>query len=399
MTFTTKSPSGLLVRADVEYDELGLTYYRLYAPHVRGTLTVHPEAPAGEADDPDAYTWLQLTFGRYDAAESPSSYADRVSVYTCQLYGNITIVPDAEKDTRDHLRDPWSRIHTGPYGIVRAASWQRMREVGEAVIAQHRADPRTRRQHTAYLRALSDARIARISREADSLRDSVRWLAECESRLRRWTVLRGPRPAAGYDARIGGLLAGWLDERFAGHAAHGDGERSLYLAWTAAARESYENHFYPACRVVVPDVEGIAELIAHLAAAAVQAPGATVRADARAVVRRLAAHHPDLETLAGASGSRPTPRAECPRTGDDTAGPDRLPATTITNGTPTMTPAANEPPIPARIHAVSAGFMAFTTLLLHIVGFAWPISVLAGCGVAALHFGAVLAGRAFVRRR
>ena len=84
MTLTMKSATGLLVRTDVEYDEHGLTYYTVRAPHVRGTFTVHPEAPAGEADDTQAYTWLRLAFGRYDAKESPSSY--RVSVYNSWIY-------------------------------------------------------------------------------------------------------------------------------------------------------------------------------------------------------------------------------------------------------------------------------------------------------------------------
>ena len=64
-----------------------------------------------------------------------------------------------------------------------------------------------------------------------------------------------------------------------------------------------------------------------------------------------------------------------------------------------MTTSPDRPPIPARIHAVAAGFMAFTTLLLYIVGFAWPSSILAGFGVAALYFASVIAGRAVARRR
>lgn len=175
-----------------------------------------------------------------------------------------------------------------------------MREVAESLIGQHRADPQARRQRAIYLRAYSSDRIARIAREAEALRASVRWLAEHEHRLRRWRRLRRTRSVEGYDATIGGLLAGWLDERFAGRAAGSAGDCSLYLAWTAAVREDYENYFYPAREITVPDFEGAVALIGYLAAAAVQAHGATARANARAILRRMAARYPDLEPLIAA---------------------------------------------------------------------------------------------------
>jgi hypothetical protein len=87
------------------------------------------------------------------------------------------------------------------------------------------------------------------------------------------------------------------------------------------------------------------------------------------------------------------------RTCDDAADLTRWPQGHHHERNLNMTTAPHDPPIPARIHAASAGFMAFAIVLLYIVGFAWPTSILSGCGIAALYFASVIAGRAFARRR
>lgn len=297
MTITLTSAARLPIRIDTAYGEQGFTYYTVRAPHVRGTFTVHPEAPAAEGDDPDAYTWLCVTFGRYDPAESPSSYTDRVSVYNSWLYGGITLVPQPQLDARPHLRDPWNHVHRNPYELAEPPTRARLRDVGEALIAHHLSSPERHRQHAAYLRHIAPGRLERITREADSLASAVRRLGSLETRQRRWTRFATPGAAPGYQVTISGHLAAWLDDRFAGCTPLSDAERALYLAWSAANRDSDRDPFRPARRVNLPGLGGITALIRHLGSAATQAPGAAARAGARSTLRHLAASRPELAAL------------------------------------------------------------------------------------------------------
>ncbi|KJS57820.1 hypothetical protein [Streptomyces rubellomurinus] len=286
---TTHTAARLLLRYDVEYAENGLTYYTVRAPRVFGTITVHPEAPPGERDDPDAYTSLRLVSGRYDPTENPSGYTDRLAVYNSWIYDGITLLPPGT--TSD--RDPWERLHRSPYEVATEAARARARDVGEKIITEYRADLHRHAQHTNYLRAAADEQLRRAAREADELRPAVRRLAALETRITRWSRLRAPE-ASPTIVEVGGFLADWLSGQFAGHQPLTPGAQEFYRAWTAAHRLGDRAAVFQPRRIILHTPAALAAFIAYLTEAARQAPSPAARADARSRLRRIAAVHPAL---------------------------------------------------------------------------------------------------------
>ncbi len=129
MTVTLTTSGHLLLRADIAHSPEGHTYYAVRAPHVRGTLTIHPEADPGHREDPDAYTGLCITFGRYDPAESPASYTDRIAVYNSWLYGGISLrTVTLSPHVADPTCDPWNRVHRSPYELAEPPTRQRIKD-------------------------------------------------------------------------------------------------------------------------------------------------------------------------------------------------------------------------------------------------------------------------------
>ncbi|MEV7596863.1 hypothetical protein AB0O91_05680 [Kitasatospora sp. NPDC089797] len=286
---TTYTATRLLLRYDVEYAQNGLTYYTVRAPHVFGTVTVHPEPAPGKRDDPDAYTSLRLISGRYDPTENPSGYTDRLAVYNAWIYDGITLPPPGSTSTRD----PWERFHRSPYEVATESARARARDIGEKLIAEYRADPHRHAQHINYLRAAADEQLTRAAREADELRPAVRRVAQLETLLTRWTRLRAPQ-ASPTTVEVGGFLADWLSGQLAGHQPLTPGTQEFYRAWTAARRLGDPAAVFQPRRVILHTPAALAAFTAHLTEAARQAPSPAARADARTRLRRIAATHPAL---------------------------------------------------------------------------------------------------------
>lgn len=289
------SPGRLTVRLDVEYDPNGYTYYRVRAPYTQGTITLNPLAPPSEGYDPDAYTWLVLTFGRYDAAEAPSSYTDRVSVFNGWLYGDITIAPDRQPEYPASLRDPWRAVHRNPSELASSNSRERIREVGETVLAHYRADTNRHRQHAAYLRHIAPKHLEHITAEAAAHSRTAHWLGTLETRQARWLRIATPAQAEGYHLAISGLLANHLDQQLSGSRPQTEAEREWYIAWSAASRHE-DGYWHTSRRAHLPDLETAAVAVRYLTRAADETTGAA-RAQARSMLRRLHAARPELAPL------------------------------------------------------------------------------------------------------
>jgi hypothetical protein len=289
------SSGRLTVRLGVEYDPNGYTYYRVRAPHVQGTITLNPLAPPSEGYDPDAYTWLTLTFGRWDVTEAASSYTDRLSVYGGWLYGSIDIVSDLGPDDSERLRDPWSYVHRNTYELAGERSRERIRDVGETVLAHHRVDPNRHRQHAAYLRHIAPQRLEHLAAETAAHARTAHWLGTLETRQARWLRIATPRQTEGYHLAISGLLATHLDQQLSGTRPHTEAERDWYVAWSAASRHE-DGYWHTPRRLYLPNLESAAVAVRYLTRATVEASG-NARAQARCVLRRLSAARAELAPL------------------------------------------------------------------------------------------------------
>ncbi|MDH6138518.1 hypothetical protein P3T35_000495 [Kitasatospora sp. GP30] len=287
---TTHTASRLLLRYEVEYGQTGHTYYTVRAPHVTGTITLHPEAAPGERDDPDAYTRLRLTSGRYDLTESPSAYTDRLAVHNSWIYDGITIPPPG---TTGH-RDPWNQLHRNTYELATEAVRFRARDVGQTIITNHRADPQRHTQHARYLRSVAPDRLSMITREADHLRPAVRRLSALETQLDRWARLHAPEASPTASVEVGGYLADWLSGRLAGHQPLTPGDQEVYRAWSAARRLGDPAAVFQPRRITLRTTAALAAFTEYLGQAARDSPSRTARADARSRLRRIAVTHPSL---------------------------------------------------------------------------------------------------------
>ncbi|MEY9846094.1 hypothetical protein ABH940_003179 [Streptacidiphilus sp. BW17] len=287
---TTRTATRLLLRYDIEYGENGLTYFTVRAPHVIGTITLHPEAAPGEADDPDAYTRLRFTSGRYDPDESPSSYTDRLAVYNSWIYGGITLPPLGATGPRD----PWEQLHRSPYELATESARSRMRDIGEKIITEYRLDRQRYAQHSRYLRSIADHQLSRVTREADDLRPAVHRLSVLETRINRWTRVRAPEANSTTTVDVGGYLADWLGGRLAGHQPLTPGGQEVYRAWTAARRLGDPAAVFQPRRIILPTAAALAAFADYLTEAAREAPSRAARANARCRLRRIAATHPAL---------------------------------------------------------------------------------------------------------
>lgn len=298
MTVTLTTAGRLLLRTEITYSTEGYTYCVVRAPHVRGTLTFHPEADPGRREDPDAYTGLCVTFGQYDPAKSPSGYRDQMTVYGSRLYGSVSLRTVAPSHRSGQAApDPWSTVHRNPYELAEAPARTRIKDVGEALVKHHLASPERHKQHAAYLRHIAATRADRIAAETDHLRSSVHLLARMDALRSRWAVLSDPTAVQGIDVTVNGTLADWLDQQFSGQPAIDQAEQQLYLAWTAAVRFTSPYGTVTHRRVTLPGTQGAAALIHHLNYAAAHAPGRTAPAGARSILRRLAARRTELAPL------------------------------------------------------------------------------------------------------
>ncbi|MFI5527063.1 hypothetical protein ACIA8O_00750 [Kitasatospora sp. NPDC051853] len=292
---TTHTAARLLLRYEVEHAETGLTYYTVRAPHVTGTITLHPEAAPGENGDPDAYTRLRFTSGRYNPDENPSGYTDRLAVYNTWIYDGITIPPTGAPVDRD----PWGQLHRNTYELATESARARTKEVGEKIINEYRMDPQRFTQQARYLRAAADQQLTRATREANDLRPAVDQLAALETRINRWTRLRTPGadPTATV-VEVGGFLADWIGARLSGHQPLTPADRDVYRAWTAARRLGDPAAVFQPRRIILPTPAALASFAHYLTEASLESPSPAARADARSRLRRIAATHPALAPAA-----------------------------------------------------------------------------------------------------
>ncbi|MEV7925986.1 hypothetical protein [Kitasatospora sp. NPDC088779] len=287
---TTYTATRLLLRYEVEHAETGLTYYTVRAPHVTGTITLYPEAAAGEGDDPDAYTRLRFVSGRYDPHESPSGYTDRLAGYNSWIYEGISLPPiGAPAD-----RDPWERLHRSTYELAIERARARTKEVGEKIVNEYRLDRHRHAQQARYLRSAADHQLARATREAGGLRPAVDRLAVLETRINRWTRLCAPGASVTATVEVGGYLADWIDARLSGRQPLTPAEHEVYGAWTAGLRLGDRAAVFQPRRIILPSHAALASFARYLTEASLESRSPAARADARSRLRRIAAVHPLL---------------------------------------------------------------------------------------------------------
>ncbi|MFJ9523464.1 hypothetical protein ACIRPK_35165 [Kitasatospora sp. NPDC101801] len=287
---TTYTHTRLLLRYEVEHAETGLTYYTVRAPHVIGTITLHPEAAPGAADNPDAYTRLRFVSGRYDPDEGPSSYTDRLAVHNAWIYDGITLPePGTAAD-----RDPWEQLHRSTYELATEKARARAKEVGEKIVSEYRLDRHRHAQHTRYLRSAADRQLARAAREADDLRPAVDRLGVLETQIDRWTRLRHPGTSTTTTVEVGGHLADWIDARLSGRQPLTPADREVYRSWTAARRLGDRAAIFQPRRMVLNTAAALASFAHILTEASLESPSTAARADARSRLRRIAELHPTV---------------------------------------------------------------------------------------------------------
>ncbi|MFJ8628182.1 hypothetical protein ACIRD3_35835 [Kitasatospora sp. NPDC093550] len=300
---TTYTSTRLLLRYEVEHAETGLTYYTVRAPHVTGTITLHPEAAPGAADNPDAYTRLRFVSGRYDPDEGPSSYTDRLAVYNSWIYDGITLPePGTPID-----RDPWDRLHRSTYELATEKTRARAKEVGQKIINEYRLDRHRHAQHTRYLRSAADRQLARATREADELRPAVDRLGVLETQIDRWTRLRHPGTNT-TTVEVGGHLADWIDARLAGRQPLTSADHEVYRSWAAARRLGDRAAIFQPRRTMLPTAAALASFARILTEASQESPSKAARADARCRLRRIAEVHPTLAPMAPPREDEEAPR-------------------------------------------------------------------------------------------
>ncbi|GLW58562.1 hypothetical protein [Kitasatospora phosalacinea] len=286
---TTYTRTRLLLRYEVEHAETGLTYYTVRAPHVIGTITLHPEAAPGETANPDAYTRLRFVSGRYDPDEGPGSYTDRLAVYNAWIYDGITLpTPGTPTD-----RDPWGQLHRSTYELATEKARARAKEVGEKIVNEYRAD-RRHVQHARYLRSVADRQLSRAAREADDLRPAVDRLGVLETQIDRWTRLRDPGTSSTTTLEVGGHLADWIDARLAGRQPLTSADHEIYRSWAAARRLGERAAIFQPRRVVLHTAAALASFARILTEASLESPSKVARADARCRLHRIAEIHPVL---------------------------------------------------------------------------------------------------------
>ncbi|MFJ2864942.1 hypothetical protein [Kitasatospora sp. NPDC087314] len=301
---TTYTSTRLLLRYEVEHAETGLTYYTVRAPHVTGTITLHPHAAPGAADNPDAYTLLRFVSGRYDPDEGPSSYTDRLTVYNSWIYDGITI-PEPGTSTD---RDPWDRLHRSTYELATEKTRARAKEVGQKIINEYRLDRDRHVQHSRYLRSAADRQLARATCEADELRPAVDRLGVLETQIDRWTRLRRPGTSTTATVEVEGHLADWIDARLSGRQPLTPADSEVYRSWAAARRLGDRAAIFQPRRMMLHTAAALASFARILTEANLESPSTAARADARCRLRRIAELHPALAPMVPRREDEEAPR-------------------------------------------------------------------------------------------
>lgn len=191
-------------------------------------------------------------------------------------------------------RDPWDQLHRNTYELATEAVRFRARDIGQTIIANHRADPQRHTQHARYLRSVAPDQLSMLTREADHLRPAVHRLSALETQLDRWTRLHSPEASPTASVEVGGYLADWLGARLAGHQPLSSGDQEVYRAWSAARRLGDPAAVFQPRRITLRTTAALANFAQYLAEAARESPSRAARADARSRLRRIAITHPSL---------------------------------------------------------------------------------------------------------